>query len=241
MKITANLMHFHELNNKVREANDSVVIIDNCIGQRYIGAGLSNKKITINGTPGNALGAYLDGAAIEVFGNGQDATGNTMNEGEIIIHGSSGDATGYAMRGGKILVKGNAGYRAGIHMKAYEDKVPKLVIGGCAGSFLGEYQAGGVILVLGMENSKGAPIVGNFCGTGMHGGKIYLRTKDIPNHLPAQVAACDPSEEDIAEIAALVEEYCQYFGGEPKEIMKEKFIKLIPNSKNPYKRLYTNN
>mgnify|MGYP002508363490 CR=1 FL=1 len=44
----------------------------------------------------------------------------------------------------------NAGYRAGIHMKAYKDKVPVMVIGGTAGSFLGEYQAGGVIVVLGL-------------------------------------------------------------------------------------------
>lgn len=241
MKITANLMHFQTLNNKVREASDNVVIIDNCIGQRYIGAGLADKKITINGTPGNALGAYLNGAGIEVFGNAQDATGDTMNEGEIIIHGSSGDATGYAMRGGKILVKGNAGYRAGIHMKAYETKVPKLVIGGCAGSFLGEYQAGGVILVLGIDKNDDTAIVGNFCGTGMHGGKIYLRTTKVPNHLPAQVAASEPTPEDMKEITALVEEYCSYFGGDSKKILKEKFLKLLPNTKNPYKKLYTNN
>jgi glutamate synthase domain-containing protein 3 len=241
MKITANLMHFQTLNQKVREANDSVVIIDNCIGQRYIGSGLSDKKITINGTPGNALGAYLDGAGIEVFGNAQDATGDTMNEGEIIIHGSSGDATGYAMRGGKILVKSDAGYRAGIHMKAYEEKIPKLVIGGCAGSFLGEYQAGGVILVLGIDKADDTPIVGNFCGTGMHGGKIYLRTNEVPKRLPAQVSVNEPSAEDMEEISALVEEYCQYFGGDSKKIMKAKFMKLTPNTKNPYKKLYTNN
>ncbi|MCD7891176.1 MAG: glutamate synthase [Ruminococcus sp.] len=241
MKITANLMHFQELNSQVRNAHDNVIIIDNCIGQRYIGSGLSGKKITINGTPGNALGAYLDGAGIEVFGNAQDATGDTMNEGEIIIHGSSGDATGYAMRGGKILVKGDAGYRAGIHMKAYEDKIPKFVIGGCAGSFLGEYQAGGVILVLGIGKDDETPIVGNFCGTGMHGGKIYLRTDKVPDRLPAQVAVSEPTDDDMEEIAALVEEYCGSFGGDSKKILKDKFLKLLPNTKNPYKRLYKNN
>lgn len=36
-------------------------------------------------------------------------------------------------------------------MKAYKEKVPVMVIGGTAGSFLGEYQAGGVIVVLGLE------------------------------------------------------------------------------------------
>jgi glutamate synthase domain-containing protein 3 len=241
MKITANLMHFQKLNSLVRDSSDNVVIIENCIGQRYIGAGLSGKNITINGTPGNALGAYLDGAKIEIFGNAQDATGDTMNEGEIIVHGSSGDATGYAMRGGKIIVEGNSGYRAGIHMKAYEEKIPKLVIGGCAGSFLGEYQAGGIILVLGLDREDGTPIVGNFCGTGMHGGKIYLRTSDTPKRLPSQVAVNEVDDEDVAEIRELVEEYCSYFGGEPDEIMKDKFIKLLPNTKNPYKRLYTNN
>lgn len=102
MKIEAGTMHFQALNQAIRETADQTVVIDNCIGQRYIGSGLSDKNILINGTPGNALGAYLDGASITVHGNAQDATGDTMNEGCILIHGSSGDATGYAMRGGRI-------------------------------------------------------------------------------------------------------------------------------------------
>ena len=36
-----------------------------------------------------------------------------------------------------------------------------MVIGGRAGSFLGEYQAGGVIVVLGLTESE-KPIVGSF-------------------------------------------------------------------------------
>lgn len=86
-----------------------------------------------------------------------------MNDGAIFVHGSSGDATGYAMRGGKIYVRGNAGYRAGIHMKAYREKQPVLIIGGEAGSFLGEYQAGGIIIVLGLGSGGRAP-GGPFCG-----------------------------------------------------------------------------
>lgn len=58
-----------------------------------------------------------------------------MNSGKIYVHGSCGDATGYAMRGGRILIEGNSGYRTGIHMKAYKDKLPVIVIGGAAGSF----------------------------------------------------------------------------------------------------------
>ena len=80
------------------------------------------------------------------------------------------------MRGGKIYVKVNAGYRAGFHMKAYKEKVPVMVIGGTAGSFLGEYQAGGVIVVLGLE-PQSKNIVGFFPCTGMHGGKMFIRSK----------------------------------------------------------------
>lgn len=60
-----------------------------------------------------------------------------MNGGSIVVRGSVGDTAGYAMRGGEIYVQGNAGYRAGIHMKAYQDQQPVIVIGGRAGSFLG--------------------------------------------------------------------------------------------------------
>jgi glutamate synthase domain-containing protein 3 len=42
-------------------------------------------------------------------------------------------------------------------MKAYEDDLPVLVIGGRAGSFLGEYQAGGIIIVLGKGCRGGVP------------------------------------------------------------------------------------
>ena len=155
------------------------------LGQRYIAAGAGEGFYSVDQVPGNALGAYLDGATVEVFCNAQDATGDTMNGGEIIVHGSSGDATGYAMRGGSIYIERDAGYRCGIHMKEYQQKVPAIVIGGRCGSFLGEYQAGGTIVVLGIGWEDRCP-VGNFCGTGMHGGRIYLRTTHLPPDLPAQ-------------------------------------------------------
>lgn len=97
-----------------------------------------------------------------------------MSAGRIVIHGSTGDAAGYAMRGGEIFIRDNAGYRAGIHMKAYKQHKPVIVIGGRAGSFLGEYQAGGLILVLGLH-TDGRPIVHFFPCTGMHGGKMVFR------------------------------------------------------------------
>ncbi len=239
MKITAGEMHFKVLNDTIKEHAGETVEIDNCIGQRYIGSGRRSGDIIINGTPGNALGAYLDGADIVVNGNAQDATGDTMNEGSITIYGSSGDATGYAMRGGAIYVRDNAGYRAGIHMKSYKEKLPVLVIGGSAGSFLGEYQAGGLIIVLGLECDE-IP-VGGFCGTGMHGGKMFIRTNEIPSDLPSQVVATQASEDDLNEIKSYIYEYCDKFNKNPDYILQHKFYILIPDTKNPYKQLYTHN
>lgn len=240
MIVEANLMHFQELNQKVRESSDQKVIINNCIGQRYIASGLENKEIEIHGTPGNALGAYLDGGKVSVFGNAQDATGDTMNEGRIVIYGSSGDATGYAMRGGKIFVEGDTGYRAGIHMKEYHEKVPVIVIGGTAGSFLGEYQAGGRIIVLGLGSDGGAP-VRNFCGTGMHGGKMFLRGDVPPKNLPRQVSAAKATKEDLKEIEEDLKEFCELFNEDYEAILSSTFFVLTPDSKNPYKQMYTKN
>ena len=111
MDIEAKELGYAALNDAIRSADGDCRILG-CLGQRFIAAGMSDRRIEIHGIPGNALGAYLDGAQITVYGNAQDAVGDTMNDGSIVIHGNIGDAAGYAMRGGTIFVRGNAGYRA---------------------------------------------------------------------------------------------------------------------------------
>jgi len=211
-----------------------------CRGQRFIAAGMAEPNVTIDGIPGNALGAYLNGAEIVVNGNAQDAVGDTMNEGKIVIHGNIGDAAGYAMRGGKIFIKGNAGYRAGIHMKAYKEKQPLMVIGGTAGSFLGEYQAGGVIVVLGLNPGE-RKIVNFFPCTGMHGGKIFLRSDCRDVIFPRQVTVRPADARDLEEVRGYVAAYCGLFGCDTEEIMDAPFTVVTPDSKNPYKQMYVAN
>lgn len=239
MQIDATKFEFKALNDEIRNGGTDIEITD-CLGQRFIAAGLDGKKIKISGTPGNALGAYLNGAQISVFGNAQDAVGDTMNDGVICIHGNIGDAAGYAMRGGRILVKGNAGYRAGIHMKAYREKHPTLVIGGCAGSFLGEYQAGGTIIVLGL-NDDGRKIVGNYPCTGMHGGKMFLRGKCENIKFPKQVTTHLATDEEKSEIKAEIENFCKIFHLNADEILIADFTVVLPDTKNPFKQMYVAN
>ena len=89
--IDATALDYKTLNEFLRQSEHDYVI-NGCCGQRFIGAGMSDRNITINGISGNALGAYLNSASITVNANAQDAVGDTMNAGKILIHGSIGDA-----------------------------------------------------------------------------------------------------------------------------------------------------
>ena len=238
MKIDATGKSQEELNEFVRKNKSDSYEIFGCLGQRFIAAGAENSRFLLHGTPGNALAAYCNGAFVEVDGNAQDAVGDTMNGGKIVIRGNVGDAVGYAMRGGTVFVKGNAGYRAGIHMKEYKEKVPRLVIGGTAGSFLGEYQAGGVIVVLGLQEKT--PIVGPFPCTGMHGGKVLLRSTcddvDFPKNIVKR-----PFEVAGSEFEPLLKEFCELFDQNEDEIFGSEYTLIEPDSKNPYKQMYVQN
>lgn len=234
--LNAKNMDYRSINDVLRKQSD-ISSITGCLGQRFLAAGMSGLHLTIEGVPGNALGAYLNGAELTVLGNAQDAVGDTMNEGKIIVHGTIGDAAGYAMRGGSIFIRDNAGYRSGIHMKAYHDKIPVIVIGKKAGSFLGEYQAGGIILVLNLTQDP-APAVGNFPCTGMHGGKLYLRGTCDTIRFPEQVAVQPASEEDRKTIEIYVKEYCRLFHFDLEQVMDSPFTVVTPDSKNPYKQMY---
>ncbi len=238
MVFTANTLYYQELNRQIAACADPEIVVENLLGQRYLGCGSSGRRFRLYGTPGNGLGQYLNGSTIEVFGNAQDATGDTMNEGEIVIHGSCGDAAGYAMRGGRILIEGDCGYRGGIHMKSYLGKYPVLVIGGQAGSFLGEYQAGGLIVVLG-NGAEGRVPVSYFCGTGMHGGKIALCCDEAPSGLPRQVLVREAAPDDLAELRPHVEAFCKAFGGSAEAALARRFHILTPNPEAGYRQLYT--
>lgn len=240
MRLEAGTMYYQQLNQLIRDAQDTEVVVEKVCGQRYLGCGSSGRHFTLYGVPGNGLAQYLDGSTIEVFGNTQEAVGDTMNDGEIIIHGSCGDACGYGMRGGRILIEGDVGYRAGIHMKAYLDKFPVLVVGGRAGSFLGEYLAGGLIVILG-QGAGGAYPVSNFCGTGMHGGKIVLRCDAPPVGLPPQVLVQPADDHDRAELLPHVSAWCAAFGGDPEALLRSSFYVLTPNPEAGYHQLYTFN
>lgn len=235
-------IYYRDLNARLRELvvqGVQHIELTNVCGQRYLGTDLrSTVQIDVYGTPGNDLGAFMDGPRITVHGNAQDGCANTMNNGEIIVHGHAGDITGFAMRGGKVFVREDVGYRVGIHMKEYLEKRPSLVIGGTAQDFLGEYMAGGVLVVLGLNLKPGQYHRANFIGTGMHGGVIYLRGQVRDYQLGKEVGVLEPDEKDMGTLSQLVEEFAGHFGYNGEEILRVPFLKLVPLHLRPYGRLY---
>jgi glutamate synthase domain-containing protein 3 len=238
MHLKLGTKHFKEANEEVRQCLEQTdtLVLEDVFAQRYLGCAMPDgKRIEVYGTPGNDMACYMDGGSIEVYGNAQDQIGNTMNAGSVVIHGRCGDAAGYAMRGGEIYVRDDCGWRVGIHMKQYEDKKPLIVIGGNAGSFLGEYMAGGTIVLLGHH--------GQYLASGMHGGVIYMANE--PEGIDEKSGLCveQLDEGDMQVLVPILEKYNTLFAQDLQKSIDttaKGFVKLIPLSSRPYGGMYTN-
>ncbi|MBN2466540.1 MAG: FAD-dependent oxidoreductase [Deltaproteobacteria bacterium] len=245
-RLDAKGMHYKDLNGKIRELADSGVthiIVKNVRGQRYIGSGITNENlfIEIEGVPGEDLGYGMGGATIVVHGHGQNAIANTMDSGKIVVHGLAGDALAYGMRGGKLFVRDDVGYRVGIHMKAYKKKVPIVVVGGTSGDFLGEYMAGGTLILLNRGNSRNL-----VCGaadktlaTGIHGGEIFIFGYEIPPDLLGIGAThMAPTEGDRKMVFGVVKEFANDFSFDVQPLINRELVKIAPKGSRPFAKFY---
>lgn len=239
--IDATGMHYTPLNKRIRQAASegaTEIVLNNVMGQRFIGDGLTgNVKITIHGVPGGDLGMFMKGPTIEVFGNADHAPGNTMDEGSIIIHGASGDATGHSMRGGSVYIRDDIGYRGGIHMKQYQDKRPCLVIGGSAKAFLGEYMAGGLVIMFRLNDDD--PYAEMGLASGIHGGEIFIRGTVEDWTLGIGSSAVDATSEDIARIIPIIREFSKHFNVDDSSLLNSRYTRIAPVSARPFAGKYT--
>jgi glutamate synthase domain-containing protein 3 len=240
-RIDAQDLTYTRLNQLLRAAvaaGEREIEIDHVLGQRFIADGLKGDvRITIHGVPGGDLGMFMSGPTCIVHGNAEHAPGNTMDAGMIVIHGSAGDAVAHSMRGGKVFVRGDIGYRGGIHMKEYDTKKPILVVGGSARAFLGEYMAGGLIIILGLG---GRPAVAERgIGSGIHGGEIFLRG-DLPAHLLGVGATMKPAgEKELGRIAPCIREFSGHFGMDAGPLLTGEYVRISPASSRPFANKYT--
>lgn len=173
------------------------------------------RSVTVRGVLGQRyLGTGAEGKALTVFGTPGNALGAYLNGTDITVYGNVQDAVGDTMDSGDIVVHGSAGDTLGYGMR------------------------GGTIVVLGI-GCGGAVPMGPYCGTGMHGGEMFIRCDAAPQSLPAQVEAERCGEEDLARLAPLIKRYCDTFEADPGRFAGKPFYKLTPSAGNPYNNLYT--
>jgi putative selenate reductase len=239
-------IHYRELNEMIRResaAGRKHILLRNVRGQRYLGTGLSDPELLleIEGVPGEDLAFCMAGPTIIVRGHGQNAIANTMDSGTVVVHGLGGDALAYGMRGGQLFIRDNVGYRVGIHMKEYKRLKPSVVIGGTAGDFLGEYMAGGTLILLNRHNETES-VVGQADGTlatGIHGGEIFIFNYRVPSYLPGiGVKQSRATRADRQRIEPLVEQFCAHFSLEAKPLLDRDLVKITPLGSRPFSKFY---
>ena len=242
VRINAKDMPYQALNKRIRTlvaGGEKDIVLDNVLGQRFIGDGIrgDDVTITINGVPGGDLAMFMSGPTIVVNGNADHAPGNTMDNGRIVIHGSAGDAVGHSMRGGRMYVRDNIGYRGGIHMKQFQEKRPVIVVGGSARAFLGEYMAGGLIIVLGLDGV--APVSERGVGSGIHGGEIIVRGSIDKVFLGGGADQKKLTKEQKEGIRPILEDFVRTFTIDPEPVFSAEYSRITPASKRPFASKYT--
>ena len=87
---------------------------------------------------------------------------------------------------------------------------------------------------------KDEDIMGNYTGTGMHGGKIYIRGNIKTHKLGEEVKKVGLDSNDICILNKYIDNYNNYFNSDKIRIPVDgnDFVKLIPYSLRPYGNLY---
>ncbi|MDH5362786.1 MAG: formylmethanofuran dehydrogenase subunit C, partial [Aigarchaeota archaeon] len=117
--LTGDLSHVRFIGRGMTEGS---ILVDGKAGP-YLGDSMKGGDIVVRGDADSWLGARMLGGTIEVHGNAGDFVGAAyrgslkgMKRGSIKIHGSCGSWAGFRARGGLIWIDGDAGLLPGMHM-----------------------------------------------------------------------------------------------------------------------------
>jgi NADPH-dependent glutamate synthase beta subunit-like oxidoreductase/glutamate synthase domain-containing protein 3/NAD-dependent dihydropyrimidine dehydrogenase PreA subunit len=146
------------------------------LGGRLWSSGDDPVNVRIKGQPGQRLGSMgYPNTSIEIFGPASDDVGWLNAGAEIIVHGNAGNGVANAMAQGKIYIKGNIGAR-GMTMTKQNPRFapPELWVLGSVGDYFGEFMAGGIAVVCGIEAQNPDNVLGYRPLVGMVGGKVFF-------------------------------------------------------------------
>jgi NADPH-dependent glutamate synthase beta subunit-like oxidoreductase/glutamate synthase domain-containing protein 3/NAD-dependent dihydropyrimidine dehydrogenase PreA subunit len=147
------------------------------IGGRLWGAGNEPVQIRVTGHSGQRLGSMgFPNTVIEVLGPVSDDVGWLNAGAEIIVHGNAGNGACNGMAQGRVFVAGNIGAR-GMTMTKHNPRFepPQLWVLGSVGDYFGEFMAGGVAVVCGVDAQSPDNVLGYRPLVGMVGGKVFFR------------------------------------------------------------------
>ncbi len=147
------------------------------IGGRLWKAGDDTVHIKIEGSPGQRLGSMgFFNTFIEVMGPASDDVGWLNAGAKIVIHGHAGNGVCNAMAQGKVYIEGNIGAR-GMTMTKHNPRFdpPELWVLGSVGDYFGEFMAGGISVVCGVDAQNPDNVLGYRPFVGMVGGKVFFR------------------------------------------------------------------
>jgi NADPH-dependent glutamate synthase beta subunit-like oxidoreductase/glutamate synthase domain-containing protein 3/NAD-dependent dihydropyrimidine dehydrogenase PreA subunit len=147
------------------------------IGGRLWKAGSDPVRVKITGQAGQRAGAMgFPNTFIEIMGPASDDVGWLNAGATIVVHGHAGNGVANAMAQGKIYVAGNIGSR-GMTMTKHNPRfaAPELWVLGSAGDYFGEFMAGGIAVICGVDPQTPDNVLGYRPLVGMVGGSVYFR------------------------------------------------------------------
>jgi formylmethanofuran dehydrogenase subunit C len=152
-----------------------IIIRGSCARFDFIGEGMNEGAITVEGDAGAYLAQGMRGGRLHVTGSAGPFAAAELRGGMVAIDGNAGDFLGSArpgerrgMSGGLVSVGGYAGERAGDRMRR-----GIIAVSGNVGAYAGSRMIAGTLLVFGDD-------VGPYPGFGMKRGTLVVR------HLPQQ-------------------------------------------------------
>ncbi|MCF8110607.1 MAG: FAD-dependent oxidoreductase [Desulfobacteraceae bacterium] len=147
------------------------------IGGRLWRAGNKPLHIKVVGHSGQRLGSMgFSGTRIENFGPASDDVGWLNAGAEIIVRGNASNGVANAMAQGRIYVAGDIGAR-GMTMTKQNPRFdpPELWVLGSAGDYFGEFMAGGIAVICGVEARTPGNVLGYRPLVGMVSGRVFFR------------------------------------------------------------------
>ncbi len=147
------------------------------IGGRLWKAGDEPVHVRIEGNAGQRTGSLgYPNTFIEIMGPVSDDVGWLNAGAEIVVHGNAGNGLANAMAQGKVYVAGNIGSR-GMTMTKSNPRFapPEVWVLGSVGDYFGEFMAGGVTVVCGVDGQNSENVLGYRPLVGMVGGKVFFR------------------------------------------------------------------